>query len=95
MEKVKGLQNLAYQLGLEECKYTNKKRFTSFHTAIRTIEVRNIDSFFKNVFVAYSDQNPCDHYSLRESKQMSHNSCEADTRWISRSVTDAATRWCS
>ena len=24
MEKVKGLQNLAYQLGLEECKYMSK-----------------------------------------------------------------------
>lgn len=26
MEKVKGLQNLAYQLGLEECKYKNNKK---------------------------------------------------------------------
>ena len=29
MEKVKGLQNLAYQLGLEECKYTSN---THTHT---------------------------------------------------------------
>lgn len=28
MEKVKGLQNLAYQLGLEECKYMNYTNHT-------------------------------------------------------------------
>lgn len=26
MEKVKGLQNLAYQLGLEECEYMNNTK---------------------------------------------------------------------
>lgn len=28
MEKVKGLQNLAYQLGLEECEYMNDTNLT-------------------------------------------------------------------
>lgn len=32
MEKVKGLQNLAYQLGLEECEYTSDTNHTAFRT---------------------------------------------------------------
>lgn len=32
MEKVKGLQNLAYQLGLEECEYMNNTNYTKYTT---------------------------------------------------------------
>lgn len=30
MEKVRGLQNLAYQLGLEECEYTRNTRLNQW-----------------------------------------------------------------
>lgn len=32
MEKVKGLQNLAYQLGLEECEYMNNTNYAKYTT---------------------------------------------------------------